>query len=204
MFSLQWDRPMEWSQERKSESEIRSVVSDSLQPHGLYSPWNSPGQNTGMGSLSLLQGIFPTQGSNPGLPHCRQILDQLRHKGDPRILEWVAYPFSTRSSWPRNWTRVSCIAGGFFASWGTREALNWFQRLKRKHAAGLNTGLDRLTAPWTLITLGLQTDIPAVQPVPVNLRTAACYTEITLLNTPHHILAFTEQRAAVTAFCLFS
>ena len=42
--------------------------------HGLYSPWNSPGQNTGVGSLSLLQGIFRTQGSNPGLPHCRQIL----------------------------------------------------------------------------------------------------------------------------------
>ena len=51
-----------------------SVMSDSLQPHGLYSPWNSLGQNTGMGSLSLLQGIFPTQGSNPGLPHCRKIL----------------------------------------------------------------------------------------------------------------------------------
>ena len=46
-------------------SEGRSVVSDSLRPHGLYSPWNSPGQNTGVGSLSLLQGIFPTQGSNP-------------------------------------------------------------------------------------------------------------------------------------------
>ena len=45
-----------------------------LWPHGLYSPWNSPGQNTGVGSLSLLQGIFPTQGSNPGLAHCRQIL----------------------------------------------------------------------------------------------------------------------------------
>ena len=44
-----------------------SVMSDSLWPHGLYSPWNSPGQNTGVGSLSLLQGIFPTQGSNPGL-----------------------------------------------------------------------------------------------------------------------------------------
>ena len=122
MFSLQWDRPMEWSQGWKSESEIRSVVSDSLQPHGLYSPWNSPGQNTGMGSLSLLQGIFPTQGSSPGLPHCRWIFYQLSHKGDPRILEWVAYPFSTRSSWPRNWTRVSCIAGGFFTNWGTREA----------------------------------------------------------------------------------
>ena len=62
-------------------SESRSVVSDSLRPHGLYSPWNSPGQNTGLGSLSLLQGIFPTQGSNPGLLHCRRILCQLSHKG---------------------------------------------------------------------------------------------------------------------------
>ena len=56
-------------------------MSDSLRPHGLYSPWNSPGQNTGVGSLSLLQGIFPTQGSNPCLPHCRRILYQLSHKG---------------------------------------------------------------------------------------------------------------------------
>ena len=55
------------------ESEGHSVVSDSLQPRGLYSPWNSPGPNTGVGSLSLLQGILPTQGSNPGLPHCRRI-----------------------------------------------------------------------------------------------------------------------------------
>ena len=69
-----------------------------------YSPWNSPGQNTGLGSLSLLQGIFPTQGSNPGLPHCRRILYQLSHKGSPTILEWVAYPFSSGSSQPRNWT----------------------------------------------------------------------------------------------------
>ena len=59
----------------------RSVMSDSLRPCGLYSPWNSPGQNTVMGSLSLLQGIFPTQGSNPGLPHCRWILYQLSHQG---------------------------------------------------------------------------------------------------------------------------
>ena len=66
-----------------SESESRSVVSDSLRPHGLYSPWNSLGQNPGMGSLSLLQGIFPTQGSNPGLPHCRWIPYQLSHKGSP-------------------------------------------------------------------------------------------------------------------------
>ena len=63
-------------------------------PHGPrslmgYSPWNSPGQNTEVGSLSLLQGIFLVQGSNPGFPHCRQILYQLSHKGSPRVLEWV-------------------------------------------------------------------------------------------------------------------
>ena len=69
------------------ESETCSVVSYSLQPHGLYSPWNSPGRNTGVGSLSLLQGIFPTQGSNPGLLYCRRILYQLSHHGSPRILE---------------------------------------------------------------------------------------------------------------------
>ena len=55
-----------------------------LWSHGLYSPWNSPGQNTGVGSLSLLQGIFPTQGLNLGLLHCRWILYQLSHKGSPR------------------------------------------------------------------------------------------------------------------------
>ena len=63
------------------ECESRLVVSDSLQHHGLYSPWNSPGQNTGVGSLPLLQGIFPTQETNPGLPHCRQFLYQLSHQG---------------------------------------------------------------------------------------------------------------------------
>ena len=73
-------------------------------------------------SCSLLQGIFPTQGSNPGLLHCRQILYQVSHKGSPRILEWVPYPFSSRSSQPRNWTGVSCIAGGFFTNWAMREA----------------------------------------------------------------------------------
>ena len=92
------------------ESESRSVTSDSLQPHGLYNPWISPGQNTGVGSHFLLQGIIPTQGSNPGLLYCRWILYQLSHKGSPKILEWVAYAFSRGSSQPRNRTRVSCIA----------------------------------------------------------------------------------------------
>ena len=81
-----------------TESESCSVVSNSLRPHGLYSPWNSPGQNTGVGSL--LQGIFPTQGLNPGLSHCRWIFYQPSHQGSPRILEWVAYPVSSVSSLP--------------------------------------------------------------------------------------------------------
>ena len=64
---------------KKSETESRSVVSGSLRPHGLYSPWDSAGQNTGARSLSLPQGIFPTQESNPHLLHCRRILCQLSH-----------------------------------------------------------------------------------------------------------------------------
>ena len=66
---------------RDCESESQSVMSDSLWLHGLHSPWNSPGQNTRVGSLSLLQGIFPTQGSNPGPLHCGQFLYQLSHQG---------------------------------------------------------------------------------------------------------------------------
>ena len=100
-----------------------SFVLDSSWPHWLYSSWNSPGQNTGVGSLFLLQGILPTQGSNSGLPHCRKILHQLSHKGSPRILEWVADPFSRGSSWTRIQTGVSCTAEGFFTNWATKEAL---------------------------------------------------------------------------------
>ena len=109
----------------ESESESCSV-SNFLQPHRLDGPWDSPGQNTGVASLSLHQGIFPTQGSNSGLSHCRQILYQLSHKGSPRILEWVAYPFSSGSSWLRSQTGVSCIAGGFFTNWASREALGMY------------------------------------------------------------------------------
>ena len=78
-----------------------SVVSNSLQPHGLYSPWNSPGQNTGVGSLSLLQGVFSTQELKPSILHWRQILYHLSHNGShkgslkstgvgsPSLLQWI-------------------------------------------------------------------------------------------------------------------
>ena len=131
-----------------SEKRSCSVVSDSLQPHGpeftsLLHPWNFPSKSTRVGCHFLLQGIFPTQGSNPGLPHWRQTLYCLSHQGSPmlvaqlcpslcdavdcsppgssvhgflqaRILEWVAISFSRGSSQPRDQTKGSRVAGRFF------------------------------------------------------------------------------------------
>ena len=111
-----------------------SVVSSSATPWTIArqvpSPGYSPDENTGVGCHALLQQIFPTQGSSPGLPHCRWILYCPSHWGSPRILEWVAYPFSRGSSRPRNQTRVSWITGRFFTSWATRE--NQRQNYKRQ------------------------------------------------------------------------
>ena len=112
-----WNIYVKWS-------ESCSVVSDSLRPH-RYTVLGILGQHAGVGSLSLLQGIFPTQGSNPGLPHCRRILYQLSHEGNSTILEWVAYPFFSGSSQPRNQTGVSCAAGRFCTNWAIREGLSY-------------------------------------------------------------------------------
>ena len=90
-------------------------------PSGSSVHGDSPDKNTRMGCHFLLQGIFPIQGWNPGLPHCRWILYCVSHQGSPRTLEWVDYPFSRRSFQPRNQTGVS-IVGGLFTSWVTREA----------------------------------------------------------------------------------
>ena len=110
-----------------------SVISGYLWPMD-YSPQgssihgDSPGKNTGVGFHALLQGIFPSQGSNWTLLLCRQIFSHLSHQGGPRIMEWVAYPFSSVSSWwPMDQTRVSCIAGRFFTSWTAREGLSWWK-----------------------------------------------------------------------------
>ena len=92
----------------------RSVVFDSLRPHGLYSPWNSLGQNIGVGNISLLQEIFPTQELNPGLPHCRRILYRLSHKGSPRIVGWV--PIPSTGDFPNPGILSSCIAEGIFTN----------------------------------------------------------------------------------------
>ena len=118
----------------------RSVMSGSLWPQGqlptrLCHQWDFPGKNTGVGCHFLLQGIFPTQGLNPGLLHCRQTLYPLSHQGSPNVpwspflgragvgknTGWVAIPFSRRSSWPRDWTQVSRTVGRRFTIWATRE-----------------------------------------------------------------------------------
>ena len=61
-------------------------------PPGFSVHGDSPGQYTGVGSHALFQGIFLTQGLNPGLLHCRRVLYHLSHQGSPRTLEWAAYP----------------------------------------------------------------------------------------------------------------
>ena len=133
---------------------MASVVSDSFQPcrlqaTRLFCPRDSPGKNTGMGYHFLFWGIFPTQGLN--LSHLHVLrwtwlaisssrgssqlrieprsptlqVDSLPAERSPRTLEWVAIPFSSGSSQPRNLTGVSCITGGFFTSWATGEVRTW-------------------------------------------------------------------------------
>ena len=107
-------------------------------PPGSFAHGDSPGKNTGIGCHALFQGIFPTQGSNTGLLHCRQILYHLSHEGSPKILEWVAYPFSRGTSWPRNWTGVSRIAGRYFTSWSPLMAIHAGNDQPEKYVFALN------------------------------------------------------------------
>ena len=99
--------------QNESVRESCSLMSDSLWFQGLYSLWNSPGQNTGEGSHSLLQGIFPIQGSNPGLLNCRQILYCLRHQGSLSMYRYKWSCFSTHSS------LLFFIRTGILESWGS-------------------------------------------------------------------------------------
>ena len=96
---------------------------DSLQPHGLYSPWNSPSQNTAVGSLSLLQGIFPSQGSNPGLPHCRRILYRLNHQKIYCVV-WVLFTFWILNPYQTIICNYLLPFGGFLVSW-------WFPSVQK-------------------------------------------------------------------------
>ena len=92
-------------------------------PPGSIVHRDSPGKNTGVGLPCPPPGDLPNQGSNPGLPDCRWILYCLSQQRSLWLLEWAVYPSSRGFSWPRNQTRVFCIAGRFFTSWATRAAL---------------------------------------------------------------------------------
>ena len=111
---------------------------------------DSPGKNTRVGCHALFQGIFPTQGLNPSLLDYRWILYHLSHQGSPSILDWVTYPFSRGSSWPRNWTGVSCIAGRFFPSWATREAPDFPGMGRNSNSSVYITRLKYFDGFWLL------------------------------------------------------
>ena len=139
-------------------------MSDSLWPHGLYSLWNSPGQNTGVGSLSLLQRIFPTQGSNPGLPRkssvlksesevaqsCPTLCEPIDYSlpgssvhgiSQAIVLEWIAISFSRGSSQPRARTVVSCFVDGSVTVWATKERRSYLSNLAEDNLQpSLNNG----------------------------------------------------------------
>ena len=121
-----------------------------------------------MGCHALLQGIFPTQESNPRLPHCRWLY-QLSYQGSPRILKWVAYPFSRGSSRSRNWTGVSCITGRFFTNWATRDTLlRGLHRIKYRKC--FDTIWTWWLTPWVVMVpealWGADTQRPQPQGVP--------------------------------------
>ena len=106
--------------------------------------WSPPGSSVHGDSSGKNTG----EGSNPGLLYCKLILYHLSHQGSPRILEWVAYPSSRWSSWPRNWTRLSYIAGRFFTSWATREA-HYTTIVVTKYVCVLS----RFSRAWLLVIL---------------------------------------------------
>ena len=125
------------------ESESCSVMSDSLWPHGLYSPWNSPGQNTGVGSLSFLQGIFPTQGSNPGLIHVKETPVEgfcfcLKWRNDVRFVYCLKLTHMQTKS-------AKCMTQQFLRHWSSDSGRQW--SLKNKEKLGEPYSFSSLL-PW--------------------------------------------------------
>ena len=151
-------------------SDSRSVVSDSLQPHGLYTPWNSPGENAGVGSFSVLQGIFPTQGLNPGLPHCRKILYQLSYKGPRQCVKKQRRYFANKVHIVKAMVFLVVMCG--CESWTIKKAecqridafklCCWKRLLKVCWTARSNQSILREINPW--IFTG-RTDAEAEAPV---------------------------------------
>ena len=141
----------------------RSVKSNSFWIHGLWPTrllcaWDSPGKNTGVGCHALLQGIFPTQGSNPSLPHCRWILYHLSHQGSPRILEWVAHPFSRYLSNPGIKTELQAdsllaeLPGKSKYIWNGSDILAWRIPWTEETGGLQSTGSQRVGPDWATNT----------------------------------------------------
>ena len=115
--------------------------------HKTVCLWDSPGKNTGVGTHSLLQGIFPAQEYNPGLLHCRQILYNLSHQGSPRILEWVCCLSLLQGVFlTQELNQCLLLWGRFFTSWATGEAHNHFG----PYQWGLGAQGTWIIRPWVL------------------------------------------------------
>ena len=126
-----------------SKSESCSGVSHSLRPHGPYSPWNSPGQNTGVGSLSFLQGIFSTQGSNPGLIHVEEAPGEgfcfcLKWRNDFRFVYCLKQTHTQTKS-------AKCMTQQFLRHWSSDSGRQW--SLKNKEKLGEPYSCSSLL-PW--------------------------------------------------------
>ena len=121
------------------------ILSEWVSPPGFPVDGDSPGKNTGVSCHALLQGIFPTQGSNPGSQHCKWILYGLSHQRNPRILEWVAFPFSRGTPDPRINLGSPAFADRFFTSWATREAL---KRAEERVNEALLINRHKVSVKW--------------------------------------------------------
>ena len=135
----------------KFDNICKTASTPSLREDSLPAEPQGKPKNTGVGSHSLLQGFFLAQGLNPGLPHCRRFLYQMSHKGSPRILEWVAIPFSRGSSQLRDGTEISHIEHRFFTSWATRKAREYWSEYP-------------IPSPADLPDTGIKPGSPALQP----------------------------------------
>ena len=125
-------------------------MSNSLWPHRLHSPWNSPGQNTGVGSLSLLQG------SNLGLSHCRRILYQLTHKGSPSWATSWAQAESQGKLQQTNWLKEGVM--GISEEQSINQKCKWQPGLWLAYGGGWSCGAEPLTCGiwcchWVLFEL---------------------------------------------------
>ena len=149
-------------------------MSDFLQPQGLYRTWNSPDQNTRVGSLSLLQGNLPNPGIEPRSPTLQVDPLPAELPGKPENIGVDSLPLLQRSSWLRNQTGVSCVAGRFFTHWALREALAHFGKSFLKtfsfvwqynrltnNAAIVSGGQRRNSAIQIHVSMLLQTALPS-------------------------------------------